>query len=167
MFKTLDDFFNTFKKESGVTQNVFDAINDSTASQEICEGHRSIKRIAWHICTTYPEMMSYANLKFDKYDKDAPVPESFETIKDAYRDLTSSLLEMIKRDWTDARFEETADFYGEEWKLGNALAILILHEVHHRGQLTVLMRQADVVVPDLYGPAKEGWANYDMTPPEV
>lgn len=167
MFKTLDDFVMTYENESGFTQKIFNAISDSTASQEICEGHRSIKRIAWHICTTYPEMMAHAGLKFDKYDKDAPVPKKFETIKNTYSDLSSTLFKMIKRDWTDANFEEIADFYGEQWKLGKALAVMILHEVHHRGQLTVLIRQAGEVVPDIYGPAKEGWVKYGMAPPEV
>jgi uncharacterized damage-inducible protein DinB len=167
MFKTLDDFFEVYEKESRVTQNVFDNIGDSSASQEVCEGHRSIGRIAWHISMTYPEMMSYAGFNFDKYDKDSPVPEKFETIQNSYRDLSTSLKEMIKKDWSDEKLEEVADFYGEPWKLGKALAILIHHEIHHRGQLTVLMRQADVVVPDLYGPAKEGWKQYGMNPPEV
>lgn len=167
MFKSLDDFFEVYEKESRVTQNVFDNIGDSSATQEVCKGHRSIGRIAWHICMTYPEMMAYAGLNFDKYYKESPVPEKFETIQNAYRDLSTSLKKMIKKDWSDEKLEEVADFYGEPWKLGKALAILIHHEIHHRGQLTVLMRQADVVVPDLYGPAKEGWKQYGMSPPEV
>jgi len=167
MFKTLDDFIMTYEKESGFTQKVFNAIIDSAASQQVSEGHRTIERIAWHICTTYPEMMTHAGLSFDKYDKNAPLPEKFETIKNTYRNLSATFLENIKRDWTDSRLVETADFYGEQWKLGNALAVLIFHEVHHRGQITVLMRQAGVIVPDIYGPAKEGWSNYGMNPPEV
>lgn len=167
MFKTLDDFFSTYEKESKFTQNVMDSIGDSSSSHEICEGHRSIERIAWHICTTYPEMMSYSGLKFDKYDKDDPIPEKFETIQNAYRDLSSALIEKIKKDWTDSMLEESVDFYGVPCMLGKALAILILHEVHHRGQLTVLMRQAGVPVPDIYGPAKEGWEKLGMSPPEI
>ena len=38
---------------------------------------------------------------------------------------------------------------------------LINHQNHHRGQMTVLMRQAGLTVPGVYGPAKKrvgrGW----------
>jgi len=40
-----------------------------------------------------------------------------------------------------------------------------VHELHHRGQLTVLMRQAGLVVPGIFGPAQEEWTRYGMEPP--
>jgi uncharacterized damage-inducible protein DinB len=43
-----------------------------------------------------------------------------------------------------------------------ALQALISHEIHHRGQMTVLMRQAGLKVPGIYGPAREEWAAYGM-----
>ena len=52
--------------------------------------------------------------------------------------------------------------YGQTWPRGQALWGLIAHEVHHRGQMTVLMRQAGIVVPGVYGPAREEWATYGM-----
>ena len=45
--------------------------------------------------------------------------------------------------------------------------VLVTHQTHHRGQMTVLMRQAGLKVPDVYGPAKEGWATYGMPAPRV
>jgi uncharacterized damage-inducible protein DinB len=33
--------------------------------------------------------------------------------------------------------------------------------------MTVLMRQAGLRVPAMYGPAKEDWAEWDMQPPAV
>ena len=35
------------------------------------------------------------------------------------------------------------------------LNVLIRHQIHHRGQMTILMRQAGVVVPSVYGPSRE------------
>jgi uncharacterized damage-inducible protein DinB len=52
--------------------------------------------------------------------------------------------------------------YGEKWTRAMALRALIQHEVHHRGQMTVLMRQAGLTVPGVYGPAREEWAAYGM-----
>jgi len=44
---------------------------------------------------------------------------------------------------------------------------LIQHQNHHRGQMTVLMRQAGLTVPGIYGPAKEEWGNFGMEAPEM
>jgi uncharacterized damage-inducible protein DinB len=35
------------------------------------------------------------------------------------------------------------------------LTSLVRHQVHHREQMTILMRQAGIVVPGVYGPARE------------
>ena len=42
----------------------------------------------------------------------------------------------------------------------HTLFYLIAHQTHHRGQMTVLMRQAGLRVPGIYGPAKEEWAAF-------
>ncbi|MGO4373779.1 DinB family protein, partial [Paenibacillus sp. MCAF20] len=47
------------------------------------------------------------------------------------------------------------------------LDVLIKHEIHHRGQMTVLMRQAGLRVPDLYGPTKEQWAEFGAPAPVI
>ena len=52
--------------------------------------------------------------------------------------------------------------YGMSWKRGTTLSILVNHQAHHRGQMTVLMRQAGLMVPGVYGPAKEEWASMGM-----
>jgi len=44
------------------------------------------------------------------------------------------------------------------------LVSLITHQAHHRGQMTVLMRQAGLKVPGVYGPAREEWAAMGMPP---
>jgi len=52
--------------------------------------------------------------------------------------------------------------YGETWKRGMTLLYLMLHQAHHRGQITVLMRQAGLKVTGIYGPAKEEWQTMGM-----
>jgi uncharacterized damage-inducible protein DinB len=54
--------------------------------------------------------------------------------------------------------------YGSTWRRGDILASLVHHQIHHRGQMTVLMRQAGLVVPGVYGPAREEWAAMGMPP---
>jgi uncharacterized damage-inducible protein DinB len=95
-----------------------------------------------------------------------PVPAAAK-IAGAYETTARSLLEAIKKEWTDATLSVVDDMYGEKWPRGLTLQILIDHEVHHRGQMTVLMRQAGLVVPGIYGPAREEWAGFGAPPPEV
>jgi len=57
--------------------------------------------------------------------------------------------------------------YGYNWKRGYSLFILIIHQTHHLGQMSVLMRQAGLKVPGIYGPSKEEWAQFGMQEPEV
>jgi hypothetical protein len=47
---------------------------------------------------------------------------------------------------------------------GSLLLFLLQHQSHHRGQMTVLMRQAGLSVPGIYGPSKEEWARFGMEP---
>ena len=54
--------------------------------------------------------------------------------------------------------------YGEQWANGLTLRLLISHEIHHRGQMFVLMRQAGLRVPDIYGPTREVWIEQGMQP---
>ena len=68
--------------------------------------------------------------------------------------------------WNDEALEVIDEMYGEKWARGQTLRILLDHETHHRGQMTVLLRQAGETVPGIFGPAKEEWGRYGMeTPP--
>jgi uncharacterized damage-inducible protein DinB len=68
------------------------------------------------------------------------------------------MAEQVGENWTDETLLVTDNMYGETWKRGFSLFLLVTHEAHHRGQMTVLMRQAGLTVPGVYGPAKEEWA---------
>ena len=167
MFNSIEQFTKTWSQEMKFTQSVMDALTDQSLSQAVKDDHRTLARMAWHIVGTIPEMTSHVGLKLDGPDPSAPVPTTAGEIKDAYKTVSEGLLNAIKADWTDATLEQEDDLYGERWKRGSTLHILMLHEIHHRGQMTVLMRQAGVKVPDIYGPSKEGWEAYGSPPPEI
>ncbi len=57
--------------------------------------------------------------------------------------------------------------YGEKWTRGVTLQVLVNHQIHHRAQMTVVMRLLGLGVPGVYGPAKEEWSSYGMQPPAV
>lgn len=166
MFTRVQDFLNEWKTETGFTKAILKALTDQSLAQAINTDHRTIGRIAWHIVTTIPEMMSNTGLKLD-FDEKAPVPPTAAEILAGYEKCADALAEQVKSNWDDNAMMTEDNLYGEQWARGKTLLILIKHEIHHRGQLTVLMRQAGVVVPSMYGPAKEGWAAYGAEPPVI
>ncbi len=167
MFRTISDFVFVWSQELEATQKIFKHVTDRSLSTAIYPEGRTLARLAWHIVTSIPEMMSKTGLTVTGVNEHDPIPPTSRAMFKAYSDVSISLLEQIQSRWTDASLEETDEMYGERWKRGETLKSLVFHQIHHRAQMIVLMRQAGLAVPGIYGPAREEWAAYGMKPPEV
>ncbi|MBI3260003.1 MAG: DinB family protein [Ignavibacteriae bacterium] len=166
MFRMTEDFLTAWGHEREATLKLLSNITDESLKQKISDGGRSLGRLAWHITQTIPEMMNRTGLKVSGPHETAPIPTSANEIKEAYAHASKSVAEQVKNNWNDESLNEEDDMYGMKWNRGTTLAILNSHQAHHRGQMTVLMRQAGLVVPGMYGPAKEEWASMGMDPLE-
>ena len=166
MIRAIDDYRTVWKQEAANTKLLFDNISDASLHQAVSNEHRDIGRIAWHITTTIGEMMARTGLHIDGPAHDAPVPASAKAIAEGYATAADSL-EKALGSWTDDTLAQTDNMYGETWSRALTLQILLLHQTHHRGQLTVLMRQAGLPVPGMYGPAKEDWNKFGMPTPTI
>ena len=167
MITRITDFEYHWTQEFDKTQKILKHMTDRSLSQAVAPGGRTLGRLAWHIITTIPEMMARTGLDVAGPSHDAPVPTTVKAISGAYSEAALSLLDQVKTQWTDATLETTDQMYGQVWKRGFTLAALIFHQIHHRGQMTVLMRQAGLKVPGIYGPAREEWALWGQPEPEV
>ena len=161
MFRRIDDFLDAWTSHTGATLKVLRALTQASLEQPVHPGGRTLGRIAWHITLTLPEMMGHAGLAVAGPDEHAPRPPLPDLIA-AYESGARAVAEAVKARWTDAMLEERIPMYGETWARGEVLTSLIVHEAHHRGQMTVLMRQAGLAVPGVYGPAAEEWAAMGM-----
>ena len=139
MINSVNEYIKKYKEESGKTLNLLKCITDESMSQSITDGHRDIGRISWNIAQTIPEMMAYAGLSFGGYVHNAPVPSSAAEIQDAYVKFSSEFFDKLSGEWDDAKLDEIADFYGEKWTLRGAVTGLLLHEIHHRGELSLIL----------------------------
>jgi uncharacterized damage-inducible protein DinB len=164
MFRTIQDFVNELNNESTATQRVLDTLTDASLTQQIAPDFRTLGQLAWHIATTIHEMLSRVGLTFEAPEGDEHAPSSAKTIADAYRLSATGLANAIQSQWTDAKLTESTDMYGEMWLNATTLRMLISHEIHHRGEMIVLMRQAGLRVPDIYGPTREDWLERGMQP---
>ena len=167
MIRTIEDFSETWKTESEATLKILRALTDASLARAITNENRTLGRLAWHIVRSIPEMMVEAKQPLGGFDLDAPTPTSASAMTEAYAGVAASLRKLVGETWTDESLQVTDKMFGEEWKRGFTLEALIHHEIHHRGQMTVLMRQAGLKVPGIYGPSLEDWAGYGMKPPEV
>lgn len=166
MFRHINDFIREFEYESGSTLKVFRNISNEALLASPHDNIRSIRRLVWHITMTLGEMLGKAGLVIDCPDEHSAPPDDIATICKAYETAAHSVLEQVKTHWTDADLSTEVNMYGEQWSKGTILTVLIRHEAHHRGQLTVLMRLNGLSVPGVYGPSKEEWAAWNMASPE-
>lgn len=167
MYVTIKDFARTWEHEAVATQKLLDVLTDESLKQEVTPKDRTLGRLAWHIVTTLHEMMSRTGLEFKAAGHEEDVPADAKTIANAYRQANAAMLEAIQTQWTDATLKEEREMYGQSWPNGVTLEILISHQIHHRGQMTILMRQAGLAVPGIYGPSREEWVAMGAEPPAV
>jgi uncharacterized damage-inducible protein DinB len=164
MFRKLEDFFGGWAYESEATLKVFKELTNESLKQKVTDEGRSLGFLAWHIVTSLPEMGSKAGIEVLGVIEDEPEPSNASDIVKAYEKAAKSLGDDIKKKWNDNILFEEIDMYGQKWTRSMILSSLIGHQAHHRGQMTILMRQAGLKVPGVYGPSKEEWAQMGMPP---
>ena len=162
MYYKLTDFISDWTYESESTIKVFLNLTDESLSKKVHEKVRTAGKLAWHITTSIPEMMNRTGLKIESVKEDSPIPAAVSELVNAYKKVSEALITQVKADWNDESLLKEDDMYGEMWAKGKTLGILITHQVHHRAQLTILMRLLGLKVPGIYGPSNEEWAAYGM-----
>lgn len=164
MYLTIQEFIDDWKNESTATMKILRTLTDESLSQKVYDGGRTLGRIAWHIVYTIGEMTSKTGLGTDVIDENAEPPASAESIAIEYKKASDQMVEEVEKQWTDDMLAEKIELYGQKWSRAATLSVLVRHEIHHRAQMTVLMRQAGLPVPGIYGPSKEEWSKFGMDP---
>ncbi len=165
MYTDLALFIQNWKDESNGTIKLLSVLTDASLAKQVTPEGRSLGQIAWHITTTMEEMVSRTGLTFEAATETMPVPVHASRIVAAYKSTSDSMVKALEEHWTSETLLKTSDMYGQQWPNGQTLGILLTHQTHHRGQMTVLMRQAGLKVPGLCGPSKEEWAQFGMQEP--
>jgi uncharacterized damage-inducible protein DinB len=165
MFRQLEDFLKAHEQLAEGTSKVFATLSDDNLGLRVADGHRTLGQIAWHIVATVPEMMNRTGLGLASVDHEAMPPRAAADIVAAYRKVSKELASALRQRWSDEALQQSDEMYGQQWPRGLTLAALLNHEVHHRGQMTVLLRQAGATVPGIYGPAKEEWSQLGIPEP--
>jgi uncharacterized damage-inducible protein DinB len=162
MFRKIEDFAQAWKYETEQTVKLLSELTDESLNQKIVEGGRSLGFLAWHIVLTLEEMPKLVGLSINAPSPETACPTSAKEIVSAFETAANSVSEEVSKNWTDETLKIKDEMYGEIWNRGTTLFYLTAHQIHHRGQITVLMRQARLKVIGIYGPAKEEWEAMGM-----
>jgi uncharacterized damage-inducible protein DinB len=166
VFLSVGHFVQSWEAEMNSTIKLFEQLTDESLKKPEHSDIRNLGQVAWHILTTIQEMMEKLGVDIGKPTEKDPIPANAAEVVASYRKHATSLLEAIKR-WKDEDMFIEDEMYGEKWQRGSTLWILIKHEIHHRGQMTIMMRLAGLPVAGIYGPSREEWNKFGMEIPEL
>ncbi|RNB78221.1 hypothetical protein EDM58_11995 [Brevibacillus panacihumi] len=149
MFTKVADFAAEWEQESAITVKLLEALTDEALNQRVAEGHWTLGEIAWHLVQSI-NYMSSMGLSFPA--PQAEQPTSAAAIAAEYRTISREMLHAVMTQWDDASLLEVKEIAGGQWRNGDSLRLTITHQAHHRGQMTVLMRQAGMKeIPSIFG----------------
>lgn len=160
MFRNIEDFRTAWDYEAEMTGKVLLNLTDESLNTKVYEDGRTLGFLGWHLAITLNEMLGLVGLTIDAPTPDSECPSSAAEIARVYGIGAKSVGDEASKNWTAETLLVEDEMYGETWSRGMTLFYLIAHQIHHRGQMTVLMRQAGLRVPGIFGPAKEEWAAF-------
>ena len=155
----LQEFMALWSRETDGTLELLRALPAAAYDLRPDSGGRSLGELAWHIAEVDAYVsVGVARRNFTFADKPPRLerPRRVEELAPAYRivhdDAVARLAEVQDTDLdSEVRYAD-----GRLWTIRNLLwQKLLLHQVHHRGQLTVLCRLAGGVPPALFGRTRE------------
>lgn len=164
MYQSIQSFITEYQNECKFTQKILNSLTDASLKQEIAPGFRTLGTLAWHLVPK-GGILTPTGLTFEAPSEHSEAPKSAAEIAKTYSIASTALIEAVQTQWTDEKLQESVNMFGQQWKNGFTLGIFLKHEIHHRGQLTILMRQAGLPVLGIYGPSKEEWINMGMEAP--
>jgi uncharacterized damage-inducible protein DinB len=157
MYYRINEFIEDWNNEIDRTSLIFEMIPEGSKSIVVCDTVRSLDRLAFHIPQGIVQISTLAGLLDVQELAEDPLPPTMAGITGLYRYYHARVTAAIPELWTDEMLTGSVTMYGQEFRRGEILSLLVNHEMHHRSQLTVVMRLAGLRVPGLYGPVSEDW----------
>jgi uncharacterized damage-inducible protein DinB len=154
MYRTVQDFLHDWSHSAQGTLKVLQSLTDEKLDQAIVEGHNTLGWLGWHLATAPAFFMKQVGLAIEPAGSERP-GKAAEIVK-AYTKTVEDVKRAVEQQLTDEKMVENVETFAGAVPRGAMLRTLIDHQTHHRGQMTVLLRQAGLPVPGVLGPTKEG-----------
>ena len=153
MYRKVEDFLEDWEVSSTSTLNVLKTITNEKMTQSIANDHNTLGWLGWHLVGVGATIGKFAGLEIPEPDHRV-MPLDMEEIIAGYEALAEAYKTEVVKLTDESLLEEVQGFSGPIAR-GKLLRALITHQIHHVGQMTVLLRQADLKVPAVMGPTKE------------
>ena len=155
MYRTVKEFVEDWARESATSLKVERALTDASLSQNSDPEGRTLGRLAWHMALMIGGMGAAAGLQIAAPPHGTEAPGTAAAIADAYETAARSLGEQASAKLNDEQLGKEVSAFGRSMTLASLLQALVRHQIHHRAQMSILMRMAGLVVPSIYGPNRE------------
>jgi uncharacterized damage-inducible protein DinB len=164
MYHTIKEFLDDWKYESESTMKIFSNLTDETLNHKLSAKGRTLGRLAWHITAQIGEALNSMEVNLETVNDDGNYPAQAKSIADKYKSVSDALIDILSKQWKDENLKEEVNVFHETWTKEKILSALIKHQIHHRAQMTVVMRAAGLKVPGIYGPSYEEWQQFGSQP---
>ena len=158
----IDSILAELDRESQTTKRLLDVIPEDKLSWKPHPKSRSLGQLAMHIAMIPGAVAAYA--EEDSHEmgggRPTPQPTSRREITDAFTANLASARESLKKmddarvmgTWSGTRGGKTLFSMP---RIGVLRTVMLNHNYHHRGQLSVYLRLLDVPLPSIYGPSAD------------
>lgn len=154
MYRRIEDFITDWNVSSAGTLGAIRALDDKSLDHAIVEGHNTLGWLSWHLVGAMSLFGGIAGLFTPGAHGKDEKPTTVNELATAYEKNAAEVVEAATK-FTDADLEKYVEAFGQKMQVGKVLRSMIDHQTHHRGQMTVLIRQAGLVVPPVMGPTQE------------
>jgi uncharacterized damage-inducible protein DinB len=153
MFTTVKDAVATLTNQAECTRRALAAVPDAAWNWKPHPVSRSAGDLAWHVATGFHWFVADA-LKLKVAPKPATAPGNSSALVEAFDAMSRDCLDALKSK-DDAWIRQSADFFGTPTTNGGILGTQVIHEAHHRGQLSTYIRINGGKVPAICGPSAD------------
>jgi uncharacterized damage-inducible protein DinB len=157
----LDRFRKVWDNEAQLTTKLLEALPTTQYDFRPDPGYRSLGEMAWHLAEI-EGYISYGITKGAVTFQEAPPnmkrPKEVELLAPGYRRVHEESVARLAG-LTEAQLDAEMQFADRRMPVRDMLwGAILMHLIHHRGQLSLMCRMASGTPPSIYGPNKEEMA---------
>ncbi|MBA2458801.1 MAG: DinB family protein [Gemmatimonadales bacterium] len=154
----LDRFRTVWETEARLTTQLLEALPAGQYDFRPDPGGRSLGEMAWHL-SEIEGYISHGIAKGAVTFQEAPPnlqrPREIRLLAPGYRRVHEEAVARLGG-LTESDLDREVGFIGRQMPIRDLLwGAILMHEIHHRGQLSLMCRLAGGTPPGIYGPNRE------------
>jgi uncharacterized damage-inducible protein DinB len=158
----LERFRKVWDMESQLTTRLLEALPRDQYDFRPDKGGRSLGELAWHLA----EIEGYISfgitkgaVTFQEAPPNMQRPREVAQLAPGYKRVHDEAVARLLGNLTEEQFDKQIPFADRQMTVRDMLwGAILMHLVHHRGQLSLMCRMAGGTAPGIYGPNREDMA---------